>query len=294
MNAATVVNLLTIAGLVAIMLSMGFKVTIAEVAAPLRNTRLVVNGLLANFVLAPAATGVLLYMLDTDPLVSAGFLILAVCPGAPVGPPFTAVAKGDVSYATGLMLILAGLSALLSPALLRVILPRLVPANDLQIDYLAIVQTLLVSQLLPLAVGLIIHHFAPQFTRRIAKPLGLLANLLLLTVVVLVFTQEYESLAVVRARGWIAMALLLAATLGLGWVCGGPKRSTRRALAVTTAVRNAAVALVIVSANFAGTAAVTAVVAYSLVSIFATLGWAWLFTAVLERRDVREAPRNTP
>jgi BASS family bile acid:Na+ symporter len=292
MTAATLVNLLTTAGLIAIMLSMGCKVTLAEVASPLRNTRLVVNGLLANFVLAPVATGVLLYVLGSDPWVSAGFLILAVCPGAPVGPPITAVAKGDVPYATGLMLILAGLSALLSPALLSVILPRLVPANELQIDYPAIVRTLLVSQLLPLAAGLIAHRLAPQFTSRIAKPLALLANLLLLTAVVLLFIQEYEPLTAVRARGWVAMALLLAATLGLGWVCGGPSRATRKALAVTTAVRNAAVALVIVSANFAGTAAVTAVVAYALVSIFATLGLAWLFTAASERRNLLELPRD--
>ena len=288
MNAATLVNLLTIAGLVAIMLSMGFKVTFAEVAAPMRKPRLVVNGLLANFVLAPAATAALLYLFDADPLVSVGFLILAVCPGAPLGPPFTAVAKGDVPYATGQMVILAGLSALLSPALLSLMLPRLFPAGDLHIDYLAIVETLLVSQMLPLGIGLSIHHFAPKFTSRIVKPVGLVGNLLLVSVVALALVQEYESLASIRPRGWIAMALLLAATIGIGWVCGGPARATRKALAVTTGVRNAAVALVIVSGNFADTAAVTAVVAYALVSIFATLGCAFLLAAAPEIDGVRE------
>lgn len=274
MTAATLLQLLTSIGLIAMMLSMGFKASIIDVAEPLRNTRLVVNGLLVNFVIAPAATGGLLYAFDADPFVSAGFLILAVCPGAPVGPPIAAVAKGDVFYATGLMLILAGLSAILSPALLRLILPRLVPANDLQIDYLSMVQTLLITQLLPLGAGLIIHRFAPQLTRRIAKPVGQFGNIVLLGVIVLVFIQEYESLAVVRGRGWIVMASLWMVTIGLGWLLGGPRQSTRRALAVTTAVRNAAVALVIVSVNFAGTAAVTAVIAYSLLSIVATIAWA--------------------
>jgi bile acid:Na+ symporter, BASS family len=279
MNAASLVNLLTIAGLIAIMLSMGFKVTFAEVAAPVRKPRLVVNGLLANFVLAPAATAALLYLFRADPLVSVGFLILAVCPGAPLGPPFTAVAKGDVAYATGQMVILAGASALLSPALLGLMLPRLFRASELHIDYLAIVQTLLASQLLPLGIGLSVHHFAPHLARRLVKPVGLVGNLLLVIVVALVLVQQYESLASVRPRGWMAMAILLAATIGIGWVCGGPARPTRKALAVTTGIRNAAVALVIVSGNFADTAAVTAVVAYALVSIFATLGSAYLLAA---------------
>jgi BASS family bile acid:Na+ symporter len=280
MNPAQLVNLLTVAGLVAMMLSMGFKVTLGEVTASVTRFRLVAAGLVANFVLVPAATVGLLYVLSPDPMVSAGFLILAVCPAAPVGPPFAAVAKGDVPYATGQMVVLAGLSAVLAPALLSVFLPRLLPASDLRIDYLAIVRTLLASQMLPLAVGLGIHHRAPQLTRRIANPIGLLANLLLLGVVALVLVREFESLGTIRLRGWCGMFLLLAASLAIGWLFGGPGRARRKALAVTTGVRNAAVALVIVSTNFAGTAAVTAVVAYALVSIFATLGCALLLAAL--------------
>jgi bile acid:Na+ symporter, BASS family len=282
MNPAILVNLLTVAGLIAIMLSMGFKVTFREVAESIRKPRLVIAGLVANFVLVPAVTTALLYLFDADPMVSVGFLILAVCPGAPMGPPFAAVAKGDVPYATGQMVILAGLSALLSPILLAVLLARLLPASEMRIDYSAIVGTLLVSQLLPLGIGLGLHHWVPKFTSRITRPVGLVANLLLLSVVMLVLIREYEMLTLIRPRGWIGMLLLLVASLGIGWLCGGSSLATRKALAVTTAVRNAAVGLVIASNNFADTAAVTAVVAFALVSIFVTLGCAFLFAAVPE------------
>src|SRR5262245_46308994 len=155
MTLLQLVNLLTVVGLISIMLSMGFRVTIHEVTASIQKPRQVVTGLVVNFLLVPATTIGLLYLFAADPLVSAGFLILAVCPGAPVGPPFVAVAKGDVPYATGLMVLLAVLSAILSPFLVGVLLPRLISAgDDLRIDYFAIVRTLLVSQMLPLAVGL--------------------------------------------------------------------------------------------------------------------------------------------
>jgi BASS family bile acid:Na+ symporter len=68
------------------------------------------------------------------------------------------------------------------------------------------------------------------------------------------------------------MSLLLLASVAIGWLCGGTDVAIRKALAVTTAARNAAVGLVIVTSNFAGTPAVTAVVAYALVSILGTLG----------------------
>ena len=90
------VRLLTVPGLIAMMLSMGFKSSPGDVLASVRDLRGTAAGLVANFVLVPAATMGLLYAFDAVPMVSAGFLILAVCPGAPVGPPFAAVAKGDV------------------------------------------------------------------------------------------------------------------------------------------------------------------------------------------------------
>jgi BASS family bile acid:Na+ symporter len=276
MDLAFLIQLLTLAGLIAIMLSMGLKVKVEEVMASAQKPRLVVLALIANFVLVPAVTMGLLYLFDANTMVSAGFLILAVCPGAPVGPPFAAIAKGDVPCAIGQMVILAGLSAVLTPALLSLLLT----AGDVTIDYLAIVRTLVVAQMLPLAIGLGIHHWAPNLTARIAKPVALVANVLLLVVVVLLLAREYETLALIRLRGWVGMFALLVASLGIGWLCGGPGRATRKTLALTTASRNAAVALVIVSNNFADTPAVTAVVAYALVSIFASLGCAFLLAAM--------------
>jgi BASS family bile acid:Na+ symporter len=280
MSAAVLLKILTLSGLIAIMLSMGFKVRFDEVLASMRQPKLILSGLFANFVLVPAVTIALLRLFNPSPMVTVGFLIMAVCPGAPIGPPFAAVARGNVAYATGLMVILAGLSAVLSPILLSFLLAWSLPANELQTDYVAIVTTLLVSQLLPLALGLGIHHWAPLLAIRMAKPAGMAANLLLLSVIALVLIREYESLKTIMIRGWIGMSLLLIASLMIGWFCAGTDLATRKSLAVTTAIRNAAVALVIVSTNFANTGAVTAVVAYALVSIFATLGCAYLLAHV--------------
>jgi BASS family bile acid:Na+ symporter len=287
MNLASFVNLLTVAGLVAVMLSMGLKVKFGDVLESTRKPRLLVLSVVANFILVPLATTGLLYLFDANPMVSAGFLILAVCPGAPVGPPFAVLARGDVPGAIGQMVILAGLSALLSPALLGMLLARLLPAGELHIDYLAIVRTLLVAQILPLAVGLGVHRRAPQFAERLARPVGLLANLLLVVVVVMLLIREYRTLELIRMRGWFGMFLLLATSLGIGWLCGGPARATRKTMAVTTGAHNAAVALLIVSNNFADTPAVTAVIAYALVSILGTLACAFLFAGLPETDAVK-------
>jgi BASS family bile acid:Na+ symporter len=246
------------------------------VLASARPARLLWLGLLANYVIVPLVALGLLELFQANPMVSVGFFILAVCPGAPIGPPLTAIARGNVPWAIGMMVVLAGLSAFLSPALLGAWLTRIAPDGDLHIDYLAIVRTLLVTQMLPLAVGLGIHHGAPRLTRWIARPVNRLGNVLLLALVGFILATQHETLAAIRLRGWTGMSLLLLASLVIGWLCGGRDLATRKAMGVTTATRNAAVGLVIATSNFADTPAVTAVVAYGLISTLGALGCALL------------------
>ena len=62
-----------------------------------RNGRLLALAALANYVCVPAAAVGLLLLFRAQPMIAAGFLITAVCPGAPYGPPFTAIAKGNTA-----------------------------------------------------------------------------------------------------------------------------------------------------------------------------------------------------
>jgi BASS family bile acid:Na+ symporter len=276
MNASSLIAILNATALVTMMLAMGLRVGGKALLASARPAHRLILGLIANYALVPAVTLGLLRLFRSDPLVAVGFLILASSPGAPVGPPITAIARGDVAWAVGMMLVLAGLSALLTPALLGLLLPWVAPTTDLHVNYPGIVRILLVTQLLPLALGLAFHHLSPGWTPRVEKPLGLLANVLLLALVGAIVATQYGMLAAIRTRAWLGMGLLLLASLGLGWSCGGPDFASRKALALTTATRNVAVGLVIVASDFSNTPAVTAVVAYGLVSILGSLGCALL------------------
>ena len=278
MDLATLTQSMTFVALIVTMLATGLGVRWTEVLAAAKQVRFVLLALSANFLFVPAATAGLLWWFHPEPMIAAGFLILAACPGAPVGPLFASIAKADVPAAIGLMVILAGLSAILSPILLATLLGFFCSQSELQVHYLAIVQTLIATQLLPLAIGMAMLAYLPQQARRIVKPLHALANLLLVAVTALIVVLQWEMLVSIRTQGWFGMLLLLASSLAIGWICGGPQETARATLAVTTGVRNAAVGLVIVANNFAGTAAATALVAYALVSIFGTLGWALLYS----------------
>src|SRR5205085_2603873 len=107
MSIDRLINVLVTILLIEMMAAVGLGVTLAELAAVARNWRLVARAALANYVCVPAVTvGLLLLFHPAGPMVPAGFLILAVCPGAPFGPPCTRIAKGNVPVAVGLMVLL--------------------------------------------------------------------------------------------------------------------------------------------------------------------------------------------
>src|SRR5438270_3108497 len=95
------IQILAAVTLFELMVTIGLGVTFAEVAGVARNGRLVGQAALANYVCFPAAAVGLLLVYHADPLVAAGFLIAAVCPGAPYGPPFTGLARGNVALSVG-------------------------------------------------------------------------------------------------------------------------------------------------------------------------------------------------
>jgi bile acid:Na+ symporter, BASS family len=271
MSIDRIINLLVMVTLIEMMVLTGLRVTFGELGQVVGNLRLVARAAVANYALVPVLAVLLLVMFDAAPMVAAGFLVLAVCPGAPFGPLFAGIARANVPEAVGLMVILAGSSAIVSPLLLTVLMPWLAGGSAVRIDLTGMVGALLVTQLLPLLVGLLVKHWRPQLADRLAGPLELISKILNLGVVGLILASQFQMLADIRLRGFVGMLLLLAGSLLIGWLAGGSKRDSRKTMALTTALRNVGVGLVIVTGNFAGTPAVSAALAYGIVEVLGSL-----------------------
>lgn len=272
MTASGFIQILVPVTLIEMMIAIGMGVSLAELTAVARNWRLVTKAAFANYLCVPVLTvGLLLLFHPADVMVPAGFLILAVCPGAPFGPGCTGLAKGNVATSVGLMVLLAGSSALAAPLLLHFLLPLIAGGKSLQVDGVKIVLTLLLTQLAPLGLGLSIRYWFPSVANRLQKPANLLSLVLNLATFGMILFVYSPLLAEVRLRAYAGMLVLLVASWAVGWLLGGPARDNRRALALTTALRNVGVGLVIATGNFGGTAAVTAVLAYGVFEIVGSL-----------------------
>ena len=265
------INILVTVTLIEMMVLIGLRATFAEIANTARSWPLIARAVAANYLLVPVLAIVLLILFAANPMVAVGFLVLAVCPGAPYGPPFAGIARVNVPEAVGLMMILAGSSAVVLPLLLKVVLPLVASGEAARIDPFAMMSALLITQLLPLLLGLLVRHRRPQLAERLLGPFELASKLLNLSAAGLILATQFQMLAQIRTRGFVGMLILLVGSLVIGWLAGGPGTANRRTMALTTSLRNVGVGLVIVTGNFAGTPAVSAALSYGIVEVLLSL-----------------------
>src|SRR5687768_6625398 len=210
MNTDRLINVLAAVTLIELMLTIGLGATLAEVGSVARDWRGVIRAFVANYVLVPAAAVGLALLFGAHPMVAAGVMVVAVCPGAPYAPPFTALAKGRVDRAVGLMVILAGSSAILAPLLLQGLLPVVTGGGAAKVDALGIVWTLALVQFLPLCVGLAIAEYRPQWAKRLKGPAARVSTILNLSLLGIILAAQFHMLAAIRVRGYVGMLALLA------------------------------------------------------------------------------------
>ena len=83
---STLQSLFTLAFVVTSMLSMGLSLTVSQILQPLRNTRLVIMALAANFVIVPAVAFALSRIIPLESDVQIGLLLMGTAAGAPFLP----------------------------------------------------------------------------------------------------------------------------------------------------------------------------------------------------------------
>src|SRR5205809_5317404 len=130
------------------MLAMGLSLTIGQIITPLRNVRLVVLSMVANFVLTPLAAIGLAALLRLDQPFGVGLLLLGTAAGAPFLPKLAQLAKGNLAFAVGLMVLLMVVTVAYLPLVLPIFLP------GVSVNPAKIARSLFILMLVPLAGAL--------------------------------------------------------------------------------------------------------------------------------------------
>jgi BASS family bile acid:Na+ symporter len=225
----------------------GLRATVDDVLFVVRRRGLLLRSVLAVFVIMPIAAYLFARLFDFRPAVEIALVALALSPVPPILPKQTMKLGGDEGYALGLLVVLSAMAIVFVPLSLAIL--GQLTGNGYLLQPAAVSKAVVLSALLPLAIGMLFSTALPHVAELIEKPVTLIATLLLaICAVALLVVAAPAIWALIGDGTVVALAAFAAFGYLVGHLLGGPGRERSLVLAFSTACRHPAIALAVATA----------------------------------------------
>lgn len=212
-------------------------------------------GLIGQLVALPAVALLLTQCFSLPPVFAVGFVLIACCPGGSSSNIFSLLAGGDVALSVSLtafssLITLFTLPIIMEWALLH---SHLFHEGAITLPVGKLMMQNLFTMLLPILIGILTRHYAPEGAARIEKVLSKIAFPCLVLLALLFFIKEFESIRLYIGELGIAVLLLILICILLG---DGISRlmklegRERRTIVIEIGMQNAAQAIALASSPF--------------------------------------------
>lgn len=237
-----------------IMLGMGMTLHWQDFSHVLRHPRGLGLGLLVQFGCMPLLAFALCHVFALPPELAMGMILVGTAPGGTASNVLTFIARGDVAFSVAMTAAATLISLLLTPPLTWLLGGVWVPV-DMGGLFWSIVKIVLV----PVLLGLLLHHFQRGLVDRLMPFLPLASALVITLVIAGIIAVNAQN--ILSAGPAIFAAVIAHNLLGLavGWFAAcrlrfAPPR--RRALAIEIGTQNSGLATALALAHFTPAAAI--------------------------------------
>ncbi len=237
----TVTQVGVLAFVVASMVAMGLSLTIDRIVNPLRDLRIVVLVLVANFVVLPIVAIATARILPMEQSTATALVIYGCCAGAPFLPKLVQMSGGDLAMAVGTMVLLMVVTVVYAP----IVLP--IAIEGATVDAGQIATSLVLFMLVPLGGALVVRARYPELAAGWVGPAGHVSTAgLAIGISAGLFVSWREIIGAIGSWIFIGVAVLVVAALVAGYLAGiGRSSQVSRVTMLGTAQRNISAALVV-------------------------------------------------
>jgi len=255
-------------------------------------------GLIAQFILLPAFTFLLILVLKPHPSMALGMILVAACPGGNLSNIMTYLAKGNVAVSISMTAISTVAAIVMTPLNLS-IWGSLNPATAdilrrVSLSPVDVFITVFVILGIPLILGQMLARFFPNLADRVRRPCKIFSLIFFILIVGGALAANWNNF--ISYVGIVMFAVLLhnALALNLGYWSGRLARLEERdsrATCIEVGIQNSALGLVLVFNFFDGLGGMAILVAWwGVWHIIAGLITAFIFT----RRPLPAAEQADP
>ncbi len=222
------------------------------------NPKSAIVGVVSQFFLLPAVTFLFIIVLNPTPTVALGMILIAACPGGNISNFMSSLAKGNVALSVSLTAIATLTATFMTPlnfALWGKLFINhynttgagtyLVP---IEIDFMQMVQTVVILLGIPILVGLAFSHYLPNLTNKIKKPIRQASIIIFVLFVIVLLSANFNHFMKFIHLVFLIVLIHNGLALGTGFLTSTLfklPRINRRTITIETGIQNSGLALVL-------------------------------------------------
>jgi bile acid:Na+ symporter, BASS family len=271
-----------------IMFGVALNLSIDDFRNVLKNPKGVLVGVAAQFVLLPALTFLLVWMLKPHPSFALGMMMVAACPGGNISNFFSALSKANIALSVSLTAVSSVLAIVMTPINFAFWASLYPPTASLMkeqvsLDFWGMLWTILTIMGIPIVIGMVMKSKKPQLAKMLHPYMHYGSILIFAGIVVMTFSANLEIflnyIYLVLFLVFVHNAVAFISGYQLARIFGLPM-ADKRAVCIETGIQNSGLGLILIFAFFDGLGGMAIVAAWwGIWHIFAglSLSYFWKF-----------------
>jgi len=201
-----------------IMLTLGLGLTTSDFTRVIKRPKDFLVGLICQVILLPIIAFVLIKILNVQPALALGVMIIAAAPGGVTSNILTKFANGDVALSVSLTAIISLLSILTVPFIViksADLLDINYLSNEISMSGISIKMFLVVT--LPVVIGMLIRKFAQNFIIKSTALIEKISLTLFIIVFISIWLEEWDNIIMYISRAGVITLILNVTMMVLGF-----------------------------------------------------------------------------
>ncbi|MFH6769612.1 bile acid:sodium symporter family protein [Gaetbulibacter aquiaggeris] len=242
-----------------VMFGVSLGISVEDFKRLLKEPKLVLIGILSQFILLPFFTFLLIMLVKPQPSIALGMIMVAACPGGNISNFMTHLAKGNTALSVSLTAFATFLAMFMTPFNFEfygnLYTPTAELLKDVQVAPFELVKLVLLILGVPLVLGMWLRNKNEILANKISKFLRPFSIILFVAIVIIAFANNLDvfnkyvhhvlALGILHNMLAILLGLMVAKLFGLSF-------KNQKALAIETGIQNSGLGLLLIFTFFNG------------------------------------------
>lgn len=242
-----------------IMFGVALSITIDDFKRLIKNPKILVVGLLSQFVLLPFLTFIAILIIKPHPSFALGMMLVAACPGGNVSNFFSKMANANAALSVSLTAFATVFCLIMTPLNLEFWGSLYEPTNnilkEIQLNPYELFKLVLLILGIPLLLGMIVNHYHPLMAEKINK---ILRPFSITVFMILIIVALYDNAEIFKNHIHLVLFLVIFHNIFAYFIGYFTAKSFRLAkkdvktITIETGIQNSGLGLLLVFGFFEG------------------------------------------